>query len=304
MKRERVTDAVLATLVINVHKQSGGAYGAPRILRELRKLDVHTSKKRIARIMRDRHLSGARLHKRPAPELPIAPNLLERAFTPKRLNSVWAGDVTQLETADGWLYVAVLIDLHSRYVVGYSLGERVDCAFALAALRMATHERQPRRGLIHHTDRGAVYTARDYQRALKTRGILPSMSARGRCLDNAAVESWFALMKRELRADLKREGQRDVRHAPRLLVRRRIVRFIRGVYNSTRLHSGLEYMTPEAFERLPQAERERVLRRVEAARRARMDRAVKRKRERMKREHAERVRASKASARVTRGRFL
>lgn len=282
MKREPASDALLGALIANIHKRSAGAYGAPRILKALRALDIHTSKKRIARIMKARKLSGARTFKRVAPDLPIAPNLLKRAFTPMRVNTVWAGDVTQLQTADGWLYLAVLIDLHSRYVVGYALSERVDTALALAALRMAVGARRPPRGLIHHTDRGAVYTARDYQRALDVRGYLPSMSGVGKCLDNAAVESWFALMKRELRAELQRETQRDTRHAPRALVRSRIVRFIRGVYNTRRLHSGLDYMTPEAFERMPEAERARVLARVELARRARVARAVKRKRERDK----------------------
>lgn len=294
MKREPASDALLSALITNIHKRSAGAYGAPRILRALRALDVHTSKKRIARLMKARDLSGARLFKRAAPDLPIAPNLLKRAFTPMHVNTVWAGDVTQLQTADGWLYLAVLIDLHSRCVVGYALSERVDTALALDAFRVAVNARHPQRGLIHHTDRGAVYTARDYQRALTVRGYVPSMSGIGKCLDNAAVESWFALMKRELRAELKREGQRDTKHAPRALVRSRIVRFIRSVYNTRRLHSGLDYMTPEAFERLPQAERARVLARVEQARRARVDRAVKRKRERAK--QAKRAESMKRAA--------
>jgi transposase InsO family protein len=174
-------------------------------------------------------------------DLPTPPNLLDRKFTVEQPNRVWVGDVTFLPTAEGWLYLAVLLDLHSRRVVGWAMSERNDENLTLAALRMAIDQRQPPPGLLHHTDRGTTYASGRYQDELAAHGMVCSMSRKGNCWDNAVAESFFSTL------DIECANQRPF--SSRRAARREVIEYILGFYNPTRLHSSLGYMSPMEFER-------------------------------------------------------
>ena len=173
--------------------------------------------------------------------MPTAPNLLKRRFDVKAPNRVWAGDVTYLPTGDGWLYLAVLLDLFSRRIVGWAMSETNDEALTLAALDMALVQRQPLPGLVHHSDRGSTYASSEYQDVLAHHGIVCSMSRKGNCWDNAVVESFFSTLDIEC----ARGRPFPSRHA----ARREVVNYILTFYNPTRLHSTLGYRSPMEFER-------------------------------------------------------
>jgi len=168
-------------------------------------------------------------------------NLLKRDFTATKPDRVWAGDVTYLPTREGWLYLAVLLDLYSRKVVGWAMSERNDEALTLAALQMALDHRRPAAGLIHHSDRGTTYASGEYQDVLAKNRIACSMSRKGDCWDNAVVESFFSTL------DIECANQQLFRS--RASARRDVADYILGFYNSTRLHSYLGYMSPMDFER-------------------------------------------------------
>jgi len=172
---------------------------------------------------------------------PIARNVLARNFEVKKPNQVWVGDITYLPTADGWLYLAVLLDLHSRAVVGWAMSEYLDASLALAALRMALERRQPAPGLVHHSDRGVQYACEAYRGALAANGLVPSMSRKGNCWDNAPAESFFGTLKVELVGD---------RVFPsRAVARTEVFEYVEAFYNRTRRHSSLGYASPAEFER-------------------------------------------------------
>lgn len=173
--------------------------------------------------------------------LSTPPNLLDRNFTADAPDRVWAGDVTFLPTREGWLYLAVLLDLYSRRVVGCAMSERNDEALTLAALRMALDQRQPEPGLLHHSDRGTTYASGTYQDELAKHGVVCSMSRKGDCWDNAVVESFFSTL------DI--ECARGEVFTSRNAARREVTEYILGFYNPTRLHSYLGYMSPMEFER-------------------------------------------------------
>jgi len=201
---------------------------------------------RVARLMREQQLKAR--HRRKfvattdsAHALPTPPNLLKRDFRAEAPNRVWAGDVTYLPTREGWLYLAVLLDLCSRRVIGWAMSENNDEDLTLAALQMALDQRQPAPGLVHHTDRGSTYASGDYQDVLAKHGIMCSMSRRGNCWDNAVVESFFSTLDHECEhADL---------FPSRSAARRHVADYILGFYNPTRLHSYLGYVSPMEFER-------------------------------------------------------
>lgn len=170
----------------------------------------------------------------------IAPNLLQRQFHVDQPNRVWAGDVTFIATRGGWLYLAVMLDLHSRRVVGWSMSERNDVALVTGALRMAILQRRPDAGLIHHTDRGRLYAADEYRALMAQHGMAPSMSRKRDCWDNAVAESFFATLKHELvwGRDFKTRDQ----------ARQEIFKYIEVFYNRQRSHQTLDYRSPVAFE--------------------------------------------------------
>jgi transposase InsO family protein len=205
------------------------------------------SRKRVARLMRQDGLrarqprrfittTDSRFTSAPAP------NLLARDFKPRRPDRIWVGDVTYIPTKAGWLFLAVLLDLGSRRVVGWATSTKNDTTLAVAALRKAIAHRRVRRRLIHHTDQGSPYASFEYQTLLLAQGIRPSMSRRGDCFDNAVAESFFATLKNEV--DLTVSGFPDTVSATRS-----IGEYIDGYYNSIRRHSTLGYISPVEFER-------------------------------------------------------
>lgn len=195
-------DANLLVRIRAVFDEHRGRYGSPRIASELSTEDAPINEKRVARIMRKNRLVS-RPKKRFAVttdsthEDPIAPNLVQREFTEEVPNSTWVTDVTAIWTYAGWLYLAAILDLYSRRVVGWATSANNDRLLALDALRAAVHERRPGAGLIHHSDRGSPYASGDYRAALKAHGMIASMSRRGDCWDNAVAESFFSTLKNE-----------------------------------------------------------------------------------------------------------
>jgi transposase InsO family protein len=240
-----IDDAVLAAEVVELFHEHRGRYGAPRVRLALRRRDTRPSKKRVARMMRTlglrshaprryRTTTDSRHTKR------IAPNLLERDFDASAPNQVLAGDITYISTTDGWLYLAVLLDLYSRRVVGWAMSDRIDTELALSALRMASSTRALEVNWIHHTDRDCRYGSDDYLAALKQLGARPSMSRKGDCWDNAVSESFFATVERELLAPHPLQS--------RIKTRQQVADYIDNYYNLIRLHSYLDYVSPVEFE--------------------------------------------------------
>ncbi len=243
-------DAELKAKVIDIHKASRGTYGSPRIHAELLEEGERVGRKRVARLMREEKLSGT-----PAKRFvqttdskhdePIAPNLLDRQFDVDEPNRVWAGDITYVRTWEGWLYLAVVIDLYSRKVVGWAAAEHMRTDLVLCALDTALGIRQPEPGLLHHSDRGSQYAATDYRQQLTEAGIVCSMSRKGNCWDNAVVESFFGTLKTELVYRQVFATKRRAKDA--------IADYIELFYNPHRRHSSLGYLSPVDFENMQQA---------------------------------------------------
>jgi len=239
-------------LLLNVrlsHERSDETYGAPRVLRDLRDEGLRVGKKRVARLMRAHGLRGrtpTRAGVRTTDSrhaLPIAPNLVNRQFDVADvggLNRVWVSDITYVPTRAGWLYLATVLDLASRRVVGWAMRETLELDLALAALRMALGARCPAPGLLHHSDRGVQYASGEFRALLAAHGITQSMSRKGDCWDNAVAESFFATLDVEL--IIKHDWHtRDE-------ARRAIFRYIETWYNRQRRHSSLDYLSPAQFE--------------------------------------------------------
>jgi putative transposase len=237
-------------LLLNIrisHRASHETYGAPRVLRDLRDDGWRVGRKRVARLMRRDGLVGRRPRAfvrttESHHDHPIAPNLLARQFDVNgiALNRVWVSDITYVPTREGWLYLAVVLDLASRRVVGWAMGRSLEAELALSALRMALDARHPGPGLIHHSDRGVQYACTEYRRLLAAHGIQASMSRSGDCWDNAVAESFFATLELELIARNTWHSRDDARHA--------IFRYIEAWYNRKRRHSTLQYLSPMQFE--------------------------------------------------------
>jgi putative transposase len=247
------SDAELAQRIARIHQDSRGTYGAPRVRAALAAEGVHASRKRVARLMREQGLCGVRRPRRRVkttvvePGAPVAPNLVDRKFTPGSINALWVADITYVPTREGWLYLASVLDCHSRRVAGWAMADHLRTELALGALQMALQRRRPARGqLIHHSDRGCQYTSRAYQAVLSGQGMTPSMSRSGEPLDNAVAESFFATLKAELVKDCTWDSREQAAHA--------IFEWIEVFYNRKRLHSSLGYRTPEQFEEIGRAE--------------------------------------------------
>jgi putative transposase len=237
-------DVELRVAIVASHQRSGKRYGSPRILRDLRASGERVSKKRVERLMREANLRGRRKGRyrvtTDSKHLnPIAPNVLERKFSAPAPNRKWVADVTAIDTNEGWAYLAAIIDLYSRRVVGWAMSSTNDTTLALVALRAALASRDVRRSLVHHSDRGSPYASDVYQRALRERGIVTSMSRKGDCWDNAVAESFFATLRAELV---------DGRYPSRLAAQRAIGAYIDGFYNLHRRHSTINYLSPIEFE--------------------------------------------------------
>jgi transposase InsO family protein len=227
-----------------VHEESRRTYGSPRVWRALQGQGIAVGRHRVARLMR---VAGIRARKRRKyltttnsnHDNAVAANLLQRSFDADRPNAIWASDITYLATAQGWIYLAVVVDLFSRRVVGWALSDRIDAQLAVEALRMALLRRSPLAGLLHHSDRGLQYASFEYQELLRKNAITCSMSRIGDCWDNAVVESFFSTMKTELA--MPNSEHRDN-------VRNKVIDYIENFYNTKRLHSTLGYVSPSMFE--------------------------------------------------------
>jgi len=200
--RKRLTDAQMLALIQAIHAELKGAYGSPRMVRELRARGFPASKERVERLMRENDIRAR--HKRrfkattdSKHALPVAPNLLDRDFTPAAPNQAWSADMTYIWTDEGWLYLAVVLDLFNREVVGWSIKPRMTADIVVDALTMAWFRRKPVPGLIHHSDRGSQYASHAFQARLEEYGMVCSMSRKGNCWDNAPTESFFNSLKNE-----------------------------------------------------------------------------------------------------------
>jgi putative transposase len=241
----RRQDQRLALEVAAIHAESCGRYGSPRVHAELRERGQRIARKRVARLMR---AAGLRARERrrfrcttdAGHGMAIKGNLLARRFAVSVPNSRWVSDITYLWTLEGWLYLAVVLDLFSRRVVGWSLSERLERRLALDALGMALKGRQPSRAMLHHSDRGSQYASQEYQQLLAEHGILSSMSRVGNCWDNAVAESFFATLKIELAYQTQWRTRQEARSA--------LFEYLELFYNRQRRHSTLGYLSPNEFE--------------------------------------------------------
>jgi transposase InsO family protein len=238
-------DGELRELVRGIFTDFRGRYGAPRIQRALSKKGVRVSRKRVARLMRESGIRAKSARKYKATtdsnhRLPIAPNLLERRFEVNGPNRAWVSDITYLWTRQGWMYLAVIIDLYSRRVVGWSLQERMTASLVCEALDAAVRLRKPLPGLVFHSDRGSQYASKAFRRRLWRYRMTQSMSRKGNCWDNAVAESFFATLKKEL--------VRNLTFETRASARSQVFEYIEVFYNRQRAHSLIDYETPTSFE--------------------------------------------------------
>jgi putative transposase len=246
-------DATLGERIARIHAESRGTYGSPRVQRQLSREGTRCGRKRVARLMASCGLAG-RLKRRfkvttiadPGAEV-LAPDRLQRAFQPdgRTLNRAWVGDISYLRTREGWCYLATVIDLASRRVVGFALAEHMRTSLVCEALDMALRARRPAPGLIFHSDRGSQYTSHEFRDLLGANAVVQSLSRPRQCWDNAVAESFFATLKTELLYRQSWETQAAVRSA--------VFEYIEAFYNRRRLHSSLGYRSPAEYEddRLP-----------------------------------------------------
>ena len=234
-------DLVFLAHIREHHRLSLESYGRPRITEELKDAGLAVGHRRVGRLMRDNGITVARTQKYKATtdsahNLNVAPNVLDRKFEASGPNEKWAGDITYIWTSEGWLYLAVIIDLYSRRVIGWAVSNRMKKDLAIRALQMAINQRQPAPGCIHHTDRGSQYCAHDYQKILRKHNFTVSMSRKGNCWDNAASEAFFKTLKAELIWRQAWQTRRQVEAA--------IFQYINGFYNPRRRHSELTREKP------------------------------------------------------------
>jgi transposase InsO family protein len=239
-------DQRLKTEIVRIHQQSRQTYGAPRVQMHLRGQDRRHGRNRIGRLMREQGICG-RQRKRyrvlttdSNHDQPIAPNRLAELPAPTGPDQVWAADITYVSTAQGWAYVAAVLDLYSRRIVGWAVGQQIDTALVMRALSMALVHRQPPKGLIFHSDRGVQYASGEFRQALEKARLVASMSRRGNCYDNATMEAFWSTLKLELIYRRQFENAAQVRQA--------IFDYIEVFYNRQRMHSALGYQTPADFE--------------------------------------------------------
>jgi putative transposase len=226
-------------------KDNREVYGSPRIHAELKDEGESCSRNRVARIMRKAGIRAKTKRKFKATtdsrhSFPVAPNLLNQNFETDAPNRIWAGDISYIPTDEGWLYLAILMDLYSRKIIGWSMGKRITRQLVINAFKMATGSRHEYQGAIHHSDRGSQYACNDYQQILKEHDVICSMSRKGNCYDNAVVESFFH--------SLKTEWVNHHRYRTREEARCSLFDYIENFYNNKRRHSVLNYMNPHEYE--------------------------------------------------------
>lgn len=243
-KRSKANEKLLEKIK-KIHKDSRGTYGSPRVHAELLEQGEQCSRKRSAKLMRNAGIQSKmkkrfKVTTKVNPKAQAAPNLLQQNFTASTVNQRWVADMTYIPTAEGWLYLAAVLDLFSRRIVGLAMSERMTADLVAAALQQALIRRKPSAGLIHHSDRGCQYTSQQFQALLKEKGIIVSMSGTGNCYDNAAIESFFHT--------LKTEHVHFEQYKTRQQAQNSIFEYIEIFYNRKRRHSTLGYLSPLAFE--------------------------------------------------------
>jgi len=239
--RKRLTDDQMLAVIRAIHAELKGAYGSPRMVRELRLRSFTAGKERVERLMREngihaRHKRRYKVTTDSKHGLPVAENLLNRHFTPAAPNRVWTSDITYLWTDEGWLYLAIVLDLFNREVIGWSLKPRMTADLVIDALTMAWFRQRPESGVMHHSDRGSQYASRTFQDKLTAYGMICSMSRKGNCWDNAPTESWFN--------SFKNERVHGVRYATHAEMKAASFEYIEVFYNRKRQHSTLGYKSP------------------------------------------------------------
>jgi putative transposase len=238
--------AALVAEIRQAHRESRGIYGSPRVQRELAARGVRCSENTVAKLMRRegiRSKTRRRFVVRTTDSQhghPIAPNRLGQVFDEPHPDRTWAADITYIPTQEGWLYLAAVIDLCTRKIVGWATGDSLRAVLVCEALRMALVQRAPRTPVLHHSDRGVQYACDDYQALLAAHDLVPSMSRRGNCYDNAVMESFFGTLKTEL--------VHHERYATRDAARQSLFEYIEVFYNRQRRHSALNYQSPHEFE--------------------------------------------------------
>jgi putative transposase len=229
-----------------VYKENKERYGSPRVTEQLRREGYACNRKRVERLMRQHGLKALTSRRRRVcttnsdHDQPIAPNLLLGRSAPARTDEVWVADITYILTAEGWVFLAAVMDLYSRQILGWSVWETLHAGGAAQALQRALAKRRPTKEVIHHSDRGIQYACHTYRQLLQVAGLTPSMSRRGNCYDNAAMEAFWSTLKREALVGA-RTWSKD-------RVRRKLFEYIEGDYNRSRLHSSLGYQSPVDFE--------------------------------------------------------
>ena len=242
--RKWLTDAQMLAIIRAIHAELKGAYGSPRMVRELRLRGFTAGKERVERLMREndiraRHKRRFKVTTDSKHAFPVAENLLDRDFTPTAPNQVWTADMTYLWTDEGWLYLAIVLDLFNREVIGWSLKPRMTTDIVTDALMMAWFRRRPEPGVMHHSDRGSQYASHAFQNKLKELGMICSMSRKGNCWDNAPSESWFNSFKNERYHGIHYETHDEMKAAS--------FEYIEVFYNRTRQHSTLGYQSPSQY---------------------------------------------------------
>jgi putative transposase len=243
-KRQKENEKILME-IRESHKNSRRAYGSPRITNELRSMGTQCGENRVARIMKVHGIVGKAAKKFKATtdskhDLPVAENLLKQNFLAEKPNTVWVSDITYIWTLEGWLYLAVILDLYSRQVVGWAMSDRLTSDFVIKALNQSIGRREPGTGCVFHSDRGVQYASADFRDVLKAYGFIQSMSRKGNCYDNAVAESFFHT--------LKIEHVYDYRYTTRANAKLSIFEYIEMFYNRQRRHSALGYRSPVSFE--------------------------------------------------------
>ena len=242
----QAANRALMTEIGRIHQEKRGRYGSPRMTAQLRQEGHRCNHKRVERLMRQHGLRGRSSRKRRVcttnsdHDHPIAPNLLKGRAAPTRPNEVWVADITYIPTAEGWVFLAAVMDLYSRQILGWSVWESLEAGGAMQALKRALVNRGYPTDVIHHSDRGVQYACCAYRQELKDRGLVASMSRRGNCYDNAAMEAFWST--------LKREAMNDSATWSKNRVRRELFEYIESTYNRGRLHSSLGYQSPVDFE--------------------------------------------------------
>jgi putative transposase len=241
--RTRLPDAALLTLIRAIHAESKGAYGWPRVWKELQARGIPAGKERVRVMMQAHGIRGRHKRRYKATtdskhDLPVAPNRLDRQFETTAPDQVWTTDITYIPTQEGWLYLAVVMDLYSRMIVGWAMDARMTRTLVISALRMAWFKRKPKPGLLHHSDRGSQYCSHDYQALLVEYKMVASMSRKGNCWDNAPMESFFN--------SLKNERVFHQHYVTREQAKQDLFDYIEVFYNRRRRHSALSYQSPAA----------------------------------------------------------